>query len=131
MPEFQLQDDMNWSKVYEQMHQVSALTATSYIPIPPFIIDRLFPSHILLITTDSEEALSHWWLGVRVQMMIDALGTDFLQIPANRISIPVNQALLVRFPKLSSLYRLRVEVPKWHLTMRVTIWEYSGTEGIP
>ncbi|MBW4514170.1 MAG: hypothetical protein KME11_03085 [Timaviella obliquedivisa GSE-PSE-MK23-08B] len=128
MPEFQLQDAANWEKVYDQSYQGSAITPTRYTPIPPFVISRLFPSHTLLIATDSSEALAHWRLGVRVQMIIDAPSTDFVQIDTNQISIPINRGLLVRFPKLSTLYRLRVEVPKWHRTMRVTIWEYSGTE---
>jgi hypothetical protein len=123
-----LQDANQWQEVYDQMHQATRLSSTSYIPIPPFIVPILLTTHTLMIATDSQEALAHWWLGVRVQMLIDVPGSDFSELPTERINIPVNRGLLVRLPKLSNQYRLRVEVPHWHQTMRLTIWEFTGAD---
>jgi hypothetical protein len=123
-----LQNANQWQEVYDQMHQVTRLSSTSYIPIPPFTVPILLTSHTLMISTDSEEALARWWLGVRVQMLIDVPGSDFGELPTDRINIPVNRGLLVRFPKLSNQYRLRVEVPEWHQTMRLSIWEFMGLD---
>lgn len=128
MPELQLQDPLLWVKVYDNQRQGLVISANSYIPIPSVIVPHIFTAHTLLIATDSQEALSRWRLGVRVQMMIDVPGSDFVQLPATQIAIPINRGLLVQFPILSTAYKLNIEVPEWHRSIRVTIWEHTGIE---
>jgi hypothetical protein len=124
----QLGDSALWSRVYNQMHYAQPATPSGFMPIPAFNIPILFSSHILAIATDSQYARSWWWLGVRAKMLIDSPGTDFGELEAYGLRVPVNAGILARFPKLTPQYRLKIEIPWWHQEMRVTIWEYLGPD---
>jgi len=122
----QLDNNAFWSRVYNQQFYAEPTAERRYQPIPPINVPFLFSSHVLAIATDSQFARSWWWLGVRAKMVIQSPGTEFAELEASEIKVPVNSGILARFPKLSAQYRLKLEVPWWHQEMRVTIWEYLG-----
>jgi len=119
----------NWQKTYDQLHNATKPTATSYIPIPSFVIGQLFSAHTLIIRTESSNAREWWWLGCRLQMTIEVSGTDFGSFTAERVACPLNQGKLIRFPRLTDYYRLKVEIPYWLDNLRIQIWAYTAPNG--
>jgi hypothetical protein len=122
-----LQNPLNWNAIYESgLLQVSR-TGSGWIPIPAFEPPILCQHRILFCTAESQRAKQFWWLGVRLEMLIDVPGTPFETIPAYKINIPVNRGFLSIFPPLADQFRLRIEIPPWHEEMKIRIWEYTGT----
>lgn len=109
------------SGVYQVVH-----VGNGWVPIPPFYLPIICTHHTLMVSAESQLAKAEWWLGIRLQMIIDAPGTDFGEIPAQSINVPINRPFLVQFSDLSDSYRLRVEVPPWHEEMSIRIWQYIG-----
>lgn len=126
-PLLQLGNAANWRSVYQQMHRANPSRRRGYIPIVPIQIPILFESHIIAAAGDSQLARDHWWLGYRLKQVIDASGTDFLDVVGHEVNIPVNRGgKLIRLPKLAPQFRLVAEVPYWHEEMLITIYEYFG-----
>lgn len=121
-------DGRLWPRVYNQQFYAEQLTTTSFSPIPPVNVPVLFTSRTIAVALDSQEALSHWWLGIRLKMRIAVPGSEFDEIEAQEVKCQVNRGQLIRFPRLAPQYTLRLEFPWWHSEMRVTIWEFQGTE---
>ena len=121
-------DGSLWPRVYNQQFYAEQETVTRFRPIPPVNVPVLFNSHTIAVATDSQEALSHWWLGIRLKMRIAIPGSEFDEIEAAEVRCQVNRGQLIRFPPLAPQYTLRIEFPWWHSEMRVTVWEFQGEQ---
>lgn len=126
-PVLDLQNPQNWNSIYESGVLRVSRVGSGWIPIPAFDIPVICQHHILFCTAESQLAKQFWWLGIRLQMLIDVPGTPFEVIQADKINIPVNRGFLARFPQLTDQFRLRVEVPPWHEEISIRLWEYTGS----
>lgn len=101
-----------------------------YTPISPIYTTP--NSHILLIGTQSNSALAHWFLGARAtQYLFVSPSTNSALISGVQTSdvkrIGLNRLTLVQFPNYNILpYTLQLEIPYWLEDIYIEVWEYQG-----
>lgn len=117
-----------WQRVYNQQFYAEEEGRSRFRPIPPVNLPVVLHSPTIAVATDSQEALAHWWLGIRLKMRVAIPGSEFDELEAHEVRCQVNRGQLVRFPPIAPQYTLRIEFPWWHSEMRVTIWEFTGIE---
>lgn len=115
----------NWALVYNQTKEASYYNSTSYYPLPAFQLPFILHSPYLLVEAANIEAKPWWYLGCRLQQIInvgvapDSAGTGL-------IKIPVNKPRVVKLPTYASDYLVKIEIPPWFNKMKIAIWEYTG-----
>ena len=121
-----LQNPLNWNAIYESGLIRVQRTGAGWLPIPAFEPPIVCQNPILFCTAESQLAKQFWWLGIRLEMLIDVPGSPFEVIQAHKINIPINRGFLAIFPPFTDQFRLRIEVPPWHEEISIRIWEYTG-----
>lgn len=127
----------NWELILSERRVVVYKNGTSpvndnykYTPISPIYASP--NSHILLIGTQSNSALSHWFLGARVsQYLYVSPSTTPNLISGVQTSdikrVGLNRLTLVKFEDYGVLpYILQLEIPYWLEDIYVEVWEYQG-----
>lgn len=126
-PILDLSDASLWVQVYDTTlfaDPVLGQTGKHY-PIPNHSIPGNFEGHTLAVGSSSTKAKPNWSLGFYLAQVINVPGVG----NAEARSIPIRLGLnLVRFPPLSTQFRLKARIPKWHQEMSLTIWRYVGVE---
>lgn len=101
-----------------------------YTPISPIYTTP--NSHILLIGTQSNSALAHWFLGARAsQYLYVSPSTTSNLISGVQTSeikkLGLNRLTFVQFPNYNILpYTLQLEIPYWLEDIYIEVWEYQG-----
>lgn len=121
-------DGSLWQRVYNQQFYADFEGRSRFRPIPPVNLPVLLHSPVIAVATDSQEALTHWWLGIRLKMRIAVPGSEFDELEVHEARCQVNRGQLIRFPPIAPEYTLRIEFPWWHSEMRVTVWEFLGEQ---
>lgn len=123
-PILDLSNSSNFQEVYETILSGELVIEGRYKPIPQHQIPITFDRHTLLVGASSSTAKPNWRLGFYLRMLItSSVGTA----EASNCSIPFGLNL-IRFPVLSSQYKLKAYIPKWHREMELKIWKYIGPE---
>jgi hypothetical protein len=128
-PVLNLTDGSYWRQIYQQLHRANPASPRGYYPIPPITIPILLSNYIVAVAAESQLARSNWWLGCRLQMVIDVPGSAFGNVEAHQVNVPLNRGVLVSLPHLAPQYKLRADVPSWHQELSLTIYEYMGPSG--
>lgn len=121
--------DLSNSSNFEVCYETILTAASSPVPnyhtaIPLHQIPTIFDRHTILVGASSSTAKPNWRLGFYLRMLItSSVGTA--EASNNPIPFGLN---LIRLPKLSSEYRLKAYIPKWHQSMEMKIWKYVGPE---
>jgi hypothetical protein len=113
-----LDNESNWQVVYDGFH-----STTSESPISKIIIPGTFTQHIIRIYATSEVAKPHWWLAGTLSHLLGSSQPDF---EGSRWRVPLNKIMLIRLPELTTSYRLKFEVARWHKEMALVIEAYTG-----
>ena len=120
--------DLSSSGNLEEIYEVVLTAALSpvpgyHIPISLHQIPGVFDCHTLVVGANSFMARPNWRLGFYLRMLI-ASSVGLAEASNHPIPLGLN---LIRLPRLSSEYRLRAYIPKWHQSMEMKIWKYIGT----
>jgi hypothetical protein len=113
-----LDDESNWQSVYNGFH-----SETSESPISKILIPGTFTQHIIRIYATSKVAKPHWWLAGDLYHL---LGSSQLDFEGSRWRVPLNRIILIRLPELTTSYRLKFEVSRWHKEIALVVEVYTG-----
>ena len=114
-----LDDENNWQSVYNQFHSVTGKTLIGKILIPGSMTE-----HTIRISATSLVAKPHWWLaGTICQLLGSNTQLDF---EGSRWQVPLNRITLIQVPQLTTNYRLKFEVPRWHKEISLVVEIYTG-----
>lgn len=131
-PLLDLQGQGVWTQVFDELREATKLSETFYAPIPAFEIGFSFEAHILAIRCLSQTAKANWRfagnLSQRLQINTGGTASPLPTVTAEQIALRLNRAKLVRFPRLTAAYELLFEPPHWLKDLRLTVWQYTGTE---
>jgi hypothetical protein len=114
-----LDNESNWQTVYNQFHSVTGKNLIGKISIP-----GIYTQHTIRVYANSLIAKPHWWLaGNLYQLLGNNSQVDF---QGSYCRVPLNRITLIQLPKLTTSYRLKFEVPKWHKQIAVVVEIYTG-----
>jgi len=114
-----LDDENNWQSVYDQSHSLTGEILTGKISIPGSLTE-----HTIRIYATSLVAKPHWWLaGTLCQLLGSNTQPDF---EGSRWRVPLNRITLIQLPQLTTTYRLKFEVPRWHKEITLVVETYTG-----
>jgi hypothetical protein len=113
-----LDDESNWEVVYNGFH-----SGTRESPIKVILIPGTFTQHTIRIKATSKVAKAHWWLAGTLSHL---LGIGQLDFEGSRWRVPLNKIMLIRLPELTTSYRLKFEVPRWHKELELVVEAYTG-----
>jgi len=114
-----LDNESNWQTVYNQFHSVTGKNLIGKISIP-----GNFTQHTIRAYATSLVAKPHWWLaGTLCQVLGSNTSLDF---EGSRWRVPLNRITLIQLPQLTTTYRLKFEVPRWHKEIALVIETYTG-----
>lgn len=123
----QLSNSAHWGVPYQISRRANSYSTTGlFFPIPSFEVPIQFESPILAIAANSQDAKSWWILGCRVRQLFEVPVIPEEVASVQRRVLLNRGGTLIQFPRYVSQYRLEVEIPKWHRSMDITIWEYLG-----
>ncbi|MEH2460923.1 hypothetical protein [Nostoc sp.] len=125
----ELSNPTSWSQVYDEARIATQAQGAvySYTPIPVFEVPFLFTSHVLVVRclcTIPTGKRWRWAGNLRYQFSAPVTGVNSPTITASEISLKLNRAKLIKFPKIASNYQVSVGDTYWLTNLRVTIWEY-------
>ena len=114
-----LDDDSNWQSIHNQFYSVTGEGLIGKILIP-----GSFAEHTIRIYANSLVAKPHWWLaGTLCQLLGSNSEPDF---EGSRWRVPINRITLIQLPQLTTSYRLKFEVPRWHKELALVVEAYTG-----
>jgi hypothetical protein len=116
--EMSLDDENNWQTIYNQFYSVTGKNLIGKVSIP-----GIFTQHTIRIYASSLIAKRHWWLAGDLSHLLGSSQPDF---EGSRWRVPLNKIMLVQLPKLTTSYRLKFEVPRWHKEIAVVVEAYTG-----
>jgi hypothetical protein len=102
-----LDDESNWQILYNGFH-----SGTSENPIREILIPGTFTQHTIRIYAISLGAKPHWWLAGTLSHLLGSNNKPDFE--GSRWRVPLNKIMLIQFPELTTSYRLKFEVPRWH-----------------
>lgn len=121
----------SWNNAYSVTLTAEALPQYGndrYIPIELFTIPLLYESHILMASTEIEDANPRWRMGVRLRQLLEA---NYLPVPnaqGSEVIVPPNRGIVATFPRITQQYRLQIWIPWWFRQVTVRIWQYQGVD---
>lgn len=139
MPDWELATRENWELILSESRIIQKEDPTKfeylyeYTPIQP--IYATLHSHILLIGTQSNSALNHWFLGARASQYLyvsPSMTSAFISgvQASDTKKCGLNRLTLVEFKNYDVVpYILQLEIPYWLEDVYVEVWEYQGHIG--
>jgi hypothetical protein len=116
-----LDNENNWQSVYNQFHSV-----TGEISIGKILIPGTFTKHTIRIYSTSLAAKPHWWLAGTLCQLLGSNSSTQPDFEGSRRRVPLNRITLIQLPPLTTIYRLKFEVPRWHKEIALVIEVYTG-----
>jgi hypothetical protein len=124
----QLQNVNNWEQVHNASYSAAPGSLTGYyVPIPAFELPITLERTTLAVRCYNPDALPKWFLGARLTQLVPTGLIAGQKISGTRLNARINAISLLRFPKISTDYVLRCEIPTWFKELEITIWQYVGT----
>jgi hypothetical protein len=132
-PILQLTTQGNWSQIYDENREAAPTSVPNiFYPIPAYEIPFLIERHILAIRCLSPSAKATWryagTLSQRFQLGTGGAASGLPTVEALSIGLRLNRTKLVVFKKYTQQYELLFETPFWMKSLRLSIWQYEGTE---
>ena len=125
----ELSNPNSWNQVYDEsrVFTQSEGQVYSYTPIPAFEVPFLFTTHVLIVRclcTIPTGKRWRWAGNLKYQFSAPVAGINSPIITGTEVSLKLNRAKLIKFPKIASNYQLTIGDAFWLSNLRVTIWEY-------
>lgn len=127
-PILELGLEANWELIYNETATAGVAPGGGYFPIMAFDVPVLLSSPIIVVEAQNLDAKPWWYLGARLQQVL-SVGIAPDRAVGSFLRVPVNRPRLLRFPRLSADYSLRVEIPPWYSRMKISLFEYVGPIG--
>lgn len=132
-PILQLTSQGSWHQIYDEYREALPTSIPNiYYPIPAYEIPFLIERHILAVRCLSPGAKATWryagTLSQRFQVGSGGVASPLPTVEAFSISLKLNRTRLVVLKKYTQQYELLFETPHWMRNLRLSIWQYSGTE---
>lgn len=125
-----IQNGANWDLVYTDTKLVAPGNKPgTYIPIPSYKIPVLFTSNIIAVQLTSSNASPSWYLGARLQQVIQSAGVTSTEYWGKQYQAGLNRTNLLVLPALAPQYALHVSFPRWIQDIQIDIAEYTGPRG--
>jgi hypothetical protein len=125
----QLNNQDNWFPLYSQTFTRATSPTGAKIPIPTIRVPIQPDEHLLAITVASATAPDRYYVGgyasFWIQVQLGAVGGSFARAGDSE-RLQLNEINLVRSPKLSDQYELRVTFPRYLDDMALEVYEYIG-----
>lgn len=118
-------DETNWQPIHNQTVVAPQRGGAQYVPLLPFDLPVLVSSPILMALAENLDVRPWWFLGYRLQQLVET-GIAPGEMVGGFANVPLNRPKLIRFPRYSAQYALRVHVPPWLDRMKIVIYEYVG-----
>lgn len=129
-----LSDGTKWRKIFEQTYFAEPIGGQrgKFKPIPLVIVPTFLDTHTIAVTVFNQQSKPTWNLGGRVFQLIRVSDQSDLGIfRSNKVySLFINNTSSITFDKLSSTYRVGIQIPKWFAEAYVNVWQYIGIEEI-
>lgn len=126
-PILNLTPGSNWQKIYDETIVAEPTPVRpGWFPIAPFVIPILVHSPYVALAASSNDAADSWRFGYNARAFISPapIGPGFLE--SKSAAAYLDRAVLVKFRLDSPQYQLKIEIPYWHKSMSVAVWEYVG-----
>jgi len=112
-----LDNESKWNTIYNGSHSQTGETPISSILIPGVITE-----HTIIIYAVSSRAKPNWWLAGELIHLLKNAQPDF---QGSSWRIPLNRIVLIQLPQLTTSYRLKFQVPRWHQEMALVVESYT------
>ncbi|NJR15713.1 MAG: hypothetical protein HC785_08370 [Calothrix sp. CSU_2_0] len=133
-PVIDLSNSSNWELIWEKLTkaQTSPTDSGRYFPIPTIEMPIQLESPIFAVLAESEKARSTWKFAGNVSQLIQTgiigFGTNDVQFEASK-KLWLNRVTIYNFPKISTSFSLKFDIPYWYEEISLTVWEYLGSYG--
>ena len=128
-----LSNGADWVKIYDRFHvaQVNPSKTGKYYPIPYVLIPTYLDSYTIAVSANTTQFKPTWKLGGRIYPIIEINNSDIGQARSNKFySISINQPTVLKIQRVSTYYRIIVDVPQWFLDAYIQVWVFNGIEPV-
>lgn len=126
-PILNLADASSWQQIYNETFVGEPTNIRpGWFPIPAFVVPILLHSPYVAIAASSDDAASNWRFGFFARQFISPAAVGVGSLESYAVKAFLNRAVIAKFKMFSAQYQLRIEIPWWHKSMSVAIWEYVG-----
>lgn len=128
-----LSNGAQWQKIYDRFHvaQPIADRPGRHYPIFPVVIPVTLDNYTVAVSCKPTASKPTWQLGAKVYSLIDISNPDIDSAKYNYYyTVKINEINIIKIKRLSTYYRLLVEIPNWFADAYLQVWVYTGTETI-
>ena len=115
-----IDNPLNWEIIYSDQHSKSPVEED----IGRILIPGTFTQHIIRIYCTSSVAKSRWWLAGNLSHLLGSNSQPDFE--GSNWRVPLNKIMLIQLPELTTNYRLKFEVARWHKEIAIVIETYVG-----
>ena len=128
-----LSNGANWLKIYDQFHvaQPRPDQPGRYYPILPIIIPSVLDNYIVAVFSKPSNPKPSWTFGGKVYTLLDVNGSDISIGRYNKYHpLGINETTMFKINRVSTYYKLLVQVPSWFIDVYLQAWVFIGEEPI-
>jgi hypothetical protein len=114
-----IDDESNWQVIHNGFHLQADENQGMEILIP-----GTFTQHTIRVYAISLVAKPHWWLAGALSQLLGSNNKPVFE--GSRWRVPLSKIMLIKLPELTTNYRLRFEVPRWHKEIALVVEIYTG-----
>lgn len=126
-----LSNGNQWLKIYDQFTVAQSIPNQPgrHYPLLPQIIPTILDNYIIAISCKPTVSKPTWKLAAKVYSLIDINNSDIDVAKSNDYHlVSINQTNIIKINRLSTYYRLLVEVVNWFADVHIEIWVYTGID---
>ncbi|MDJ0509268.1 MAG: hypothetical protein QNJ64_08455 [Crocosphaera sp.] len=129
--EYQFTNSANWDLFWSEERKATVRRGVidRFFPITPIAPGIALSSNVVAIWCQNTEAPKNWRFGARYFIEIETgitVKSDSPKTVLKTGKIYLNQIEIIEIPNYSSTFSLRIDIPYWHRSFDVKIWEYVG-----
>lgn len=125
----QLNNQDNWELLYSQSFSRASTPTGAKVPIPVTFVPIEPDEHLLAIIVGSNSAPDRYYVGgyasFWIQVQLGGIGGQRARVGDSE-RLQLNAVNLVRSPKLSDTYELRLATPRYFDDVIYEVYEYIG-----
>lgn len=128
-----LSNGTQWLKIYDQFHVAQLILdqPSKHYPILPIVVPATLDNYTVAVSSKPTQFKPSWQLGAKIYSLIDISNSDIDTAKYNYYySVSINEVNILKIKRLSTYYRLLIEVPRWFTDAHLQVWVYTGTETI-
>lgn len=133
-PIINLSNSNNWREVWAELIRAQRVVTDieRYYPIRTIEMPVQLESPIFAVLIENQQAAQTWRFAGNmtqsIQTGILGFGTNDVEL-AEPKKLWLNRVCIHIFPKITSTFSLKFDVPHWFEEASITVWEYLGNYG--